>query len=175
MSWLTDSIKEIVVILILVSIISNLIPEENYKKYLRLISGIMIILIIINPIKKILNEEGLYYDFAEEYKKNDIVELKKSMDNINSEIYTRTKEEYENEIAYKLKNSLEQRGYIIEETEVTMDIEEDLLYIENVYIEISNRYGSYDDSVEKSTIKFIKSYLWEEYSINEDIVVIEYE
>lgn len=174
MEWLTGSIREISVFLILVSIISNLVQGEDYKKYIRIVSGIIIILIIINPIKKIFDEEVIYSLFAEEYKQNELVELKKSMEGMNSEIYKKTMEEYEREIENKLKSVLEERGFGIENIDVTINIEGEEIYIEEVYIKTRSKYGTYDEGVGRSTSEFIKSYLWEEYSIEKDIIQVEY-
>lgn len=174
MEWLTGTVRDISVFLILISILSNLVQGEDYKKYIRIVSGIIIILIIINPVKKIFDEEGIYSLFAEEYKQNELVELKKSMEGMNSEIYKKTIEEYEKEIEDRLKEVLEERGFGIESIDVGIDIEDEELYIKEVYIKTAGRYGPYDEGVGRSTSEFIKSYLWEEYYIEKDIIQVDY-
>lgn len=174
MDWFADSIREIAVFLILVSIISNFLPEDNYRKYIKIISGVIIILIIMNPIHKIFKGEEIVSMFEDVYKKNDLVEMKKSMEGMNSEIYQKTLEEYETEIGTQLKNCLEERGFHIEDIRIRMNVEGEELYLEEVYIRVGDRYGTYDEGVGRSTSEFIKTYLWEEYEIAEDIIYVEY-
>lgn len=174
MDWITGTVREISVFLILVSIISNLVQGAEYKKYIRIVSGIIIILIIINPIKKLFDEDGIYNLFANEYKQNELIELKKSMEGMNSEIYKKTMEEYEREIENKLKSVLEERGYAIDNIDVDINIEDEELYIEKVYIRTGSRYGPYDEGVGRSTSEFIKSYLSDEYSIEKEIIQVDY-
>lgn len=174
MDWITDSVREIAVFLILVSVITNFIPEGNYKKYIRVISGIIIILIVINPIQKIFHGDEFTVMFENEYKKKELIEMKISMDGINSEIYQKTLEEYEKEIGNYIKNQLEERGFNIRNICIKMDVDKDVLYLKEVFIEVGDRYGTYNEGVGKSTGEFIKSYLCEEYGIEEEIICVEY-
>lgn len=43
-------VKEILVFLILTVIINNTLPDNNYKKYIRLFTGLILIIIMISPI-----------------------------------------------------------------------------------------------------------------------------
>ncbi|MBE5927567.1 MAG: hypothetical protein E7270_11485 [Lachnospiraceae bacterium] len=43
-------IKEILVFLILTAVINNLLPNNSYKKYVRLFTGLILIIILISPI-----------------------------------------------------------------------------------------------------------------------------
>lgn len=43
-------VKEILVFLILTVIINNILPDNNYKKYIRLFTGLILIIIMISPI-----------------------------------------------------------------------------------------------------------------------------
>ncbi|MBQ4068696.1 MAG: stage III sporulation protein AF [Lachnospiraceae bacterium] len=43
-------IKEILVFLILTAVINNLLPNNSYKKYVRLFTGLILIIILIAPI-----------------------------------------------------------------------------------------------------------------------------
>ena len=43
-------IKEILFFLILTAVINNLLPNNSYKKYVRLFTGLILIIILISPI-----------------------------------------------------------------------------------------------------------------------------
>lgn len=55
MSGIYSWIKNIVIYMILSSIISNLIGNSSYKKYVGVVSGMLLVLIIIAPITSLLN------------------------------------------------------------------------------------------------------------------------
>lgn len=97
MNQITDVIREIAIFLILINIISSLVPGESYKKYLKMILGIIIILIVINPLWKIVNGTGLYDMFAKEYKESRIIEMDKSLGSLNNQINDIALKDYEGE------------------------------------------------------------------------------
>lgn len=51
-----DTLKNITVYIILVSVISNLLSGSTYKKYIRFFAGLVVIALILNPISKLINE-----------------------------------------------------------------------------------------------------------------------
>lgn len=101
MEEIKEIIKEIAIFLILINIISTVIPEDRYKKYIQIISGLVIILIIFNPLNKYLNENILYNSFEKIYKENEIVEMDKSLSNLNEDIVKVTINNYEKSIMKK--------------------------------------------------------------------------
>ena len=54
-----EIVREVAVFLIVVNILSSLMPEDIYKKYLKMLSGIILILIIIQPLHVLFNESEL--------------------------------------------------------------------------------------------------------------------
>lgn len=60
-------IQNIVVFLILMTLIRQIIPEEKYHKYVRLVLGLIMILILIMPAAKIFGmEETIYQNFIQD-------------------------------------------------------------------------------------------------------------
>jgi len=51
-----DTLKNITVYILLVSVISNLLSGSTYKKYIRFFAGLVVIALILNPISKLINE-----------------------------------------------------------------------------------------------------------------------
>lgn len=54
--WLTNWLKEIILIVLLASFVDLLLPNSNMQKYARLILGLLIILTIISPIFELFTE-----------------------------------------------------------------------------------------------------------------------
>lgn len=55
MSWIYEWMKTIVFYYIFVSIITNALPETRYQNYIKYFLGILFIVILLNPILKLLN------------------------------------------------------------------------------------------------------------------------
>ena len=56
-------IRNIVIYLILNTIIMNLLGSSSYKKYVSIISGMILLLIVVSPFLKLLDMDGIldYY------------------------------------------------------------------------------------------------------------------
>lgn len=62
---LREWIQNIVVFLLMMTLIGQLIPEDKYRKYVRLIMGMILIMVLLMPITKIAGmEETIYQNFV---------------------------------------------------------------------------------------------------------------
>jgi len=57
MDFLSDWIKDIVVIVILAGFLEMLLPESSMKRFVKVLMGLFIILAIISPLFKVFNQE----------------------------------------------------------------------------------------------------------------------
>lgn len=60
MEFITDWARQIAGYLIFGSVLSNLIRKQNYLKYVRLVMGIILIIILARPVLKLLRQEENY-------------------------------------------------------------------------------------------------------------------
>ena len=58
MGILLEYIKNIGYFLILMSLVSNVMPDNSYKKYCRMFCGLILVVLVINPFYEFLNYEG---------------------------------------------------------------------------------------------------------------------
>lgn len=54
MDFLYDWVKNLAIFMILISLIQNLLPKSNYEKYVRLFTGMLAVLLVLQPFIKIL-------------------------------------------------------------------------------------------------------------------------
>ena len=54
LDFLYDWVKNLAIFMILISLIRNLLPKSNYEKYVRLFTGMLTVLLILQPFIKIL-------------------------------------------------------------------------------------------------------------------------
>lgn len=61
----TDWIRSIIIYMLLVSALLHLLPEESYRKYVRLTVGLLLLLIVIEPVSRLFSD-GSVSDFLAE-------------------------------------------------------------------------------------------------------------
>ena len=65
MDFIYSWIKDIVIFMVLISVITNLMGKSSYKKYINLISGIILVILVITPLLKIFQlDNTLDYYFT---------------------------------------------------------------------------------------------------------------
>lgn len=60
-------VREICILIILTTIIDNLLQGSVYRKYVRLVSGIMITLAIISPVLEVISVGDVYAGYVDRY------------------------------------------------------------------------------------------------------------
>lgn len=60
MQYVYDWIKNIVVYLILVNVIMNLLGKSNFKKYIGIFTGLLLVVLVITPIMKLCKWDGTF-------------------------------------------------------------------------------------------------------------------
>ena len=67
-SW----VKNIIIYFILITVIENALPKNNYRKYMKVFTGMILVILVISPFIKMLNIEDKisYYYELEDFKQN---------------------------------------------------------------------------------------------------------
>ncbi len=102
----------IIVAIILCIIIESLIPEGNNKKYIKVVIGIYIMYVSLNPILNLLN-----YDFN-----LDIFEEYEKIEEVSSLPDKNVKDVYVFGIEQSIKNEIEKIGYEVEYIKIFTDL-----------------------------------------------------
>ena len=105
-------VRNIVVYMILNTIIMNLLGDKSYKKYVSIVSGMVLLLIVVTPLLKLTNlEESLdYFLKSNEYSveasefKNDINRMEKEQREL---IFT----DYKKKLKIQVTDLLSEEGY----------------------------------------------------------------
>ena len=140
--------QSIIVAIIFIVIIEMLLPNNANKKYIKVVSGIYLIITIINPFLKILNQD---FEFK-------LPEMENNIEATNSRGVD-LKEYYLKSLKETMKAELIKEGYII--NDLNIDLSED--YSEIYCIEI---FGARSLDIEN-----IKKYLCENYCVEKDKII----
>ena len=62
MGILLEYIRNIGYFLILMSLVGNVMPDNSYKKYLKMFCGLILVVLVINPFYEFLNYDGSIKD-----------------------------------------------------------------------------------------------------------------
>lgn len=117
-SW----VKNIVIYMILNTIIMNLLGNSSYKKYVSIVSGMILVLIVISPLMNIMKFDGkldylmLSNDFAIETSdfKNDLSQMEKEQSDV---VFS----EYTDKLKTQVAEMLLEDGVYLASFELTFD------------------------------------------------------
>lgn len=127
MGALLDYIKNIGYFLILMSLVSNVMPDNSYKKYCRMFCGLILVVLVINPFYEFLNYEGEIKDiFAMTSYESKAMELENQIKMSESNTRDRVIGEYEKLIVNELQGSAREEGLYIMEAQVELTEGEDI-------------------------------------------------
>lgn len=156
--------EELIIAIVLCIIIESLIPNGNNKKYAKVIIGIYIIFVTLNPILEILN-----YDF--EF--NQI--LVQEYEEVNSDLNYDMKDVYILGIEESIKQDVEGLGYQVEEVGILLDINYE--NIEKIEIKIlqdkNNQTNLKNENLDKN-YQDIFEILKQNYLVNEDKILLSF-
>jgi len=115
-------IKNIVIYMIMNTIIMNLLGNKSYKKYISIVSGMILVLIVVSPLMKFMQlEENLDYylqinDFAIETS-----EFKTDLNRMEEEQSNAIFAEYQDKIQLQVKELLLEESVYLDSFHLTID------------------------------------------------------
>lgn len=119
--FLRSWVKDVAIIFIIISMIEILLPNNSMKRYIDMIIGFLVIIVIISPFIKLLNKD---LDFEREVFKNNIEQnqlVYKDDLNLSSIQEEQIKEIYNTKIEEEIRTLVyETTGYIVDEVNINI-------------------------------------------------------
>ena len=149
-----DWIKNIIIYLVLTTIITNLLGKSAYKKYVNLITGIILLILVISPLFKLFNlEDSLDYFFSA----NNLLAESKDINIKFDDMEDKKKETiilaYKEKIKTQIETILESENLYINSIVLTIDEENDsLTYGQINALDIIASYIRVKDDVDSKKI-----------------------
>ncbi|MDI9475855.1 MAG: stage III sporulation protein AF [Natronincolaceae bacterium] len=125
MAFIREWVITIISVIIFVTFIEILIPNSNYKRYINVITGLLLIVVILTPLTKFINRQ---IDFEEEVLKIfNQLELSTARNRVNNIEYSNDEAVmalYKNKISEQIKSYIENNTeYIV--SEVFVEVEDE--------------------------------------------------
>ena len=176
MKMLLEYIRNIGYFLILMSLVSNVMPDNSYKKYCRMFCGLILMVLVINPFYDLLNLEGDLSDaFANASYKSQVADLENQLISNDSTVKGRLIEEYEQLIMDECQGLAADEGLYILDVKVDILEDEDMTLTGlsitvtadgDRYIEEQRKNNDNQDSEDKINIDKIKVGENEDFEMN---------
>lgn len=137
-NWITNWAEAIIIAVVIATIIEMILPEENCKKYIKVVIGVYILFTIISPvITKFTGKTVSVSDLIDLSKYVDEVKEKEKSQNLlaqNNE--TNIKDMYISNLKTDIKSKLKGKGYTTQN--INLDISNDENYTLNkIYLSVS--------------------------------------
>lgn len=139
-------IERIAVFIIVEGIVLRLTTNDDYKKMIKICSGMILIIIVLSPLDEIFEFTGLVTGFLQEITgENKMEELNEVFSKSDEKNIEQVRKEYERVLSEGLKNIAGEYGYGIKNVDVTFD-ETRQNYIGSVSIYLTE--NDYDETEE---------------------------
>ena len=140
-SWVSDWLKQIVLLVLIATFIDLLLPNDRLERYVKLVMGLLIIMAMLSPVFQLLSDDLDLRSFAfltsnpVMSKAASIEEIQKQGETLKQEQEEWIRQEAEQKIGESLKNELTQRFQIeVEKAEVKLKMGGDEQEIESIMV-----------------------------------------
>ena len=194
-NWLRSWSNQVIVAVIIATIIEMILPEENNKKYIKMIIGLYVLFTIIQPvITKLTGNEINLNDFNYNKYLKDTVQVSSSTEQFEDTNSKLIKQTYIDSIKRDIQQKIEQKGFKVLKCELDITQDENLLKNIELNLEkntkeentdLNNKIQVNEVNISKNTIdekkkdvisdkdkQELKKYLSEEYKIDANSIKI---
>lgn len=117
-SW----VKNVIIFLVLSTIVNNLLGKSTYKKYVNLISGIILVLLVISPLFKLFKlDNSLEYYMSTNFFITETENINKVLLDSEKEQKNRILVEYKDRINSQIASLIENRDLYVIDLRITID------------------------------------------------------
>lgn len=125
MTFLYDWVKNLAVFLIFISIIRNLLPKSHYEKYVKLFTGMLVILLVLQPLSGFLGvQDRIDTLFSLDLYSQEMDEMKEDFVQAGSGYENALLEEYEDQIKKQVTLLLKEEGVQVSQIDFYVCMEE---------------------------------------------------
>ncbi|WP_394525366.1 stage III sporulation protein AF [Lacrimispora sp. JR3] len=122
MEQLFDWIRSITYYLIFITVVTNLLPNKKYEKYIRFFAGMVLILLVLKPITGGLRlDDTLAYYFEAISLKKEAGELTGEISKMEGQRLNKMITQYETAISEDLKSMAESSGFFCRESKAEIN------------------------------------------------------
>lgn len=151
-----DWIKNIAFYIILVTTILNVLPEKKYQKYLKLLIGVLMIILIMSPVLQYLKiDKSLDLSFIKESYEQEMKDVEKNTDTYYTSQNSRLKEMYEDEIKSGIESLLQTHSLHLTDLTIQYNDDTESDYFGNIE-KINIQASAKDTDISKIDIKIDK-------------------
>lgn len=185
-SW----VKDILFFMIFVTVVSHLVPNNKYEKYIRLFTGMILIMIVIKPVSEVFPVDGRIDEsfFGILENEIDISWNKEAMEEELEGVQEKQiMEEYERQVTAYIENEAKRLGVLTDNVRAVIVQTEDGIVVESISMEadVVNEEKRIDEitipdivieekmsQTEKEEIIMLKTSLAQYYGLEESQVLI---
>lgn len=158
--------KGIVIFILIVNLISEFIMNDSYKKYMKHISGIILVLIIIKPVSGFFGEGNMERIINKTILESNILESKKFMKEADNKALENMTSLYEDEIEKEIEQYLNEKNIDINDVKAQVEVS-DTGKVELTSILIDMKFINYD--IEN---QYIKDLIEEKFLISKERIEV---
>lgn len=143
MEFINSWLKSIVIYSLLATIITNILPNDSYKKYTKIFIGMVLIIVIIKPFSNLINMDNyLSYDVLVENLNLEAMAVSNSS-------FVNNKSVYEDTLKKQISSQLIASGYEVVSVDIAIDGNNNDFSINDIQLVVNKTSSSSNISVDK--------------------------
>lgn len=153
-----ELIRSILIYVVIVTVLRGIITNENYKRYFKFVSGIIMILMMISPILNFIYDDGGWYQKLEH------IMLKCDIDEVNDELKVsdgifekKVMSKCEDQIKKKVEDMAAANGLDVQDIDVQMTNKNDEIMLCDIGMKIGSSKNIKEDSGNDNKIDKIEA------------------
>lgn len=136
--------KSIILFSIMISMVFRLLPGKQYEKYVRIFAGLLLILIVVQPLSKLF---GVDKSLKKQFELNSLQATQKEIERDIGAGVSQKEKQYEALYATQIKADLIKQGYEVKQVALSVSWKEDNLVPSSLFIEIGREKQEIDQVV----------------------------
>lgn len=155
MEYLSDWAKNIVYYILFVKLISHLIPNGNMSKYIKLFTGILLIVVLMEPILSLSNMDqkvmSNIMNMENMIAHKDFESQSKTYSNVNDQLAINL---YKKQVEEHIRKLVEDEGAIVSSVDIKINVEEGTHYgeIVSINLQVAKKNNNKAVTIEKIEI-----------------------
>ena len=166
-------IRRILIFVLICDLLESIIVNTNYRKYLKLVAGIVAITLIISPINSFVKGKTYENKFIKEIMDMEIISENYSLKNISKETRLKEIRISESRISKYIIEILSENGIKIERAEVHIDTDDNKYFINSILVYITSSKSSNQEKCSENILTekyYVKQILSKKLNIDPEII-----
>ena len=161
-------VRQTAVFLMVVNLLTMLVNSESYRKYIKIFAGLLLLLMLLRPVTRWFSGRELEEIMEDRLTQFAILEVDRSLENVNEEASEAMKRIYEEKTAESILLYLREQKLAVREVTVSLQMEKEAMIFDRITVVVEGNRRTAE-----AQQAYIGSLLTEKYGIDKECILVD--